>query len=151
MPPKEKDTLSEISLDVLQYTFAINTYGPLLLTQALVPNILAAPTPRRVAVISSRVGSIADNSSGGYLSYRASKTAVNSLFKSIALDLQDREVVISMLHPGFTNTNLDPDIASMPGVVEPEEAASKLWGIVKSKTMAETGKFWHREGTELPW
>lgn len=151
MPAKEKDTLTDISMPVLQSTFAINAYGPVLLTQALVENVIAAPGPRHIAVMSSRVGSIADNSSGGYLAYRASKTAVNSFFKTIALDLQDKEVVVSMLHPGFTRTNLDPDIWKIQGVVDPEEAAGKLWQLLKSKTMKDTGKFWHRDGMELPW
>lgn len=151
MPTKEKDNLTDLTLSVMQSTFAINAYGPVLLTQALVDNVIASDGPRHIAVMSSRVGSIADNTSGGYLAYRASKTAANSFFKTIALDLQDKKVVVSMLHPGFTKTNLDPDIWKIPGVVEPEEAASKLWQLLKSKTMDDTGKFWHRDGMELPW
>ena len=114
-------------------------------------NILAAPAPRRIAVTSSRVGSMADNSSGGYYAYRASKTAVNSFFKNLAVELKDKDVVVSMLHPGFTKTNLDPNIWKIPEAVEPEEAASKLWKVVKSTGLEDTGKFWHREGQELPW
>ena len=151
MPPKENDTIDKVTMSMIQSTFAINTYGPVMLTQALLPNILAAPAPRRLAVVSSRVGSIADNTSGGYYSYRASKTAVNSFFKTLAIDLKDKDVIVGMLHPGFTNTNLDPDIGKMPAVVEPEEAASKLWKVFSSKALEDTGKFWHREGQELPW
>jgi NAD(P)-dependent dehydrogenase (short-subunit alcohol dehydrogenase family) len=151
MVTKEKDNIEDLTLEMINTSFNINTFGPFLLTQALLPNVLAAPGPRRIAVMSSRVGSIGDNSSGGYLSYRASKTAVNSLFKSIALDLREKEVVVSMLHPGFTKTNLDQDIWKIQGVVEPEEAASKLWKLLQSKGMEDTGKFWHRDGMELPW
>lgn len=151
MVPKETDELRDITLPIIERSFSINAFGPVLLTQALLSNILAAPAPRHIAIVSSRVGSIADNRSGGYLSYRASKTAANSFFKTISLEMQKHNVVVSMLHPGFTNTSLDPDIGSMPGVVEPEEAASKLWTVLRSKGMADTGKFWHREGMELPW
>lgn len=151
MPPKEKDILADISLKVMNMTFAINAFGPVLLTQALLPNVLAASSPRHIAVVSSRVGSIADNTSGGYLAYRASKTAANSFFKTIAIDLADKDVVVSMLHPGFTKTNLDPDIHKIPDSVEPEESATKLWKLLQGKTMQNTGKFWHREGMELPW
>jgi NAD(P)-dependent dehydrogenase (short-subunit alcohol dehydrogenase family) len=151
MVTKEKDNIEDLTLDMINTSFNINTFGPFLLTQALLPNVLAARGPRHIAVMSSRVGSIGDNTSGGYLSYRASKTAVNSLFKSIALDLREKEVVVSMLHPGFTKTNLDPDIWKIQGVVEPEEAASKLWKLLQSKGMGDTGKFWHRDGMELPW
>ena len=122
-----------------------------MLTQALLPNLLAADKPCRLAVVSSRVGSIADNTSGGSLAYRASKTAVNSFFKSLAVDLKDQEVIVGMLHPGITNTNIIPDIGKVPGAVEPEEAASKMWKVFYSKGMEDTGKFWHREGMELPW
>lgn len=151
MPPPATDALRTVNLKILQSTFAINTFGPLLLTQALLDNILAAPAPRHIAVTSSRVGSLADNSSGGYYAYRASKTAVNSVFKNLAVELKDQDVVVSMLHPGFTKTNLDPDIWKIPEAVEPEEAASKLWKVVKAKGVEDTGKFWHREGQELPW
>ena len=143
--------MTGLTLSIANSTFAVNAYGPFFLTQALLPNILAAPAPRRVGVISSRVGSIADNTTGGYVAYRASKTAVNSFFKSIAIDLKDKEVVVSMLHPGFTKTALDPDIHKIPDAVEPEEAAGKLWKVVMSKGLEDTGKFWHREGMELPW
>lgn len=151
MPDKNYGTLEHVNLQTMERTFAINAYGPLLLTQALLPNVLAAPGPRHIMVISSRVGSIADNSSGGYMTYRASKTALNSFFKTIAIELKDKDVVVSMLHPGFTRTNLDPDIEKMPGVFEPEEAASKLWKLLQSKRIQDTGKFWHREGMDLPW
>ena len=151
MPPPPTDALKTVNLQTLNSTFAINTFGPLLLTQALLDNVLAAPAPRRIAVTSSRVGSLADNSSGGYYAYRASKTAVNSVFKNLAVELKDKDVVVSMLHPGFTKTNLDPDIWKIPEAVEPEEAASKLWNVLKSKGLEDTGKFWHREGQELPW
>ena len=152
MVPKENDNLTSLTYSMLTTSFTINAYGPVLLTQALLPNILAAPpNSRTIAVMSSRVGSIADNTSGGYLSYRASKTAVNSFFKTIALDLREKGVVVSMLHPGFTNTNLDPDIGKIKGVVEPAEAAGKLWALLKTIDMERTGRFWHREGNELLW
>lgn len=152
MPDKKQDTLENIDLQTLERTFAINTYGPLLLTQALLPNVLAVQEgPRHIMVVSSRVGSIGDNSSGGIIAYRASKTALNSFFKSIALELKEKHIVVSMLHPGFTRTNLDPDVVKMADVVEPEEAAAKLWKVLQSKGIEDTGKFWHREGMELPW
>lgn len=151
MPIKTHDTLNDLTLDVLTNTFSINTFGPFFLTQALMPNILAATGTKHVAVTSSRVGSIADNSSGGHYAYRASKTAVNSIFKNMAVELQDQNIVVSMLHPGYTKTGLDPDVWNLKEAIEPEEAASKLWQVLKSKGIEDTGKFWHREGSELPW
>lgn len=151
MPNKHYDTLNGLTLEVANHAFSINTFGPFFLTQALLPNVLAAAEPKHIAVMSSRVGSIGDNSSGGSYAYRASKTAVNSLFKNMSVELKEKNVVVSMLHPGFTKTGLDPDVWKMKEAVEADEAASKLWEVLKSKSVEDTGKFWHREGMELPW
>lgn len=151
MAPYEKDSLEATNKDILAQTFETNTFGPLLLTQALLPNLLASQAqPPRICIVSSRVGSMGDNSSGGSYAYRASKAAVNSVGKSMAMDLKDKGIVVSLLHPGYVNSNLNPGMEN-PEAVEPEEAASKLWKVVQSKGMEETGKFWHREGFELPW
>jgi NAD(P)-dependent dehydrogenase (short-subunit alcohol dehydrogenase family) len=147
----EEDTREKVDLKMMEKSFAVNAYGPVLLTQALLPNVLAAPAPRRIGVISSRVGSIADNTSGGYYAYRASKTAVNSFFKSFAVELKEKDVIVFMLHPGFTKTNLHESIWKIPGVVEPEAAAEGLWKVVQEKGLEDTGKFWHRDNFELPW
>lgn len=147
----EDDSLTTTSLDILQRTFAVNTFGPLLLTQALLPNILKASQPK-IAIVSSRVGSIGDNSTGGHYAYRSSKAAVNSIGKSMAVDLKDKGVTVLLLHPGYVRTNLLPSAKMPPETVEPDEAARKLWeNIVSQKEIGDTGKFWHREGYELPW
>ena len=104
-----------------------------------------------IGIVSSRVGSIGDNSTGGTYAYRASKAAVNSIGKSMAVDLKDKGIVVTLLHPGITKTNISPDSGSWPDSVEPEEAAGKLWKVMMSKSIEDTGKFWHREGYELPW
>jgi NAD(P)-dependent dehydrogenase (short-subunit alcohol dehydrogenase family) len=155
MEPPESDTLETVDLAKFQKTFAVNTFGPLLLTQSLLPNILAAQQPR-IAVVSSRVGSIGDNSSGGAYSYRSSKAAVNALFKSMAIDLKSKHVPVIILHPGIVKTNLDPrwkesGKESVQGAVEPGQAASELWGVLREKGLESTGKFYHRSGEELPW
>ena len=150
MHPPKNDALETVSLAVLERAFAVNAYGPLLLTQALLPNLLKSTSPR-VGVMSSRLGSIADNSSGGSYAYRASKTAVNSFFKNLSVNLRDKGVVVTMMHPGFVKTNISPDVWKVPEAVEPEEAAGKLWKVFMSKGMEDSGKFWHREGMELPW
>ena len=147
----EIDTREKVDLKMMEKLFAVNAYGPTLLTQALLPNVLAAPAPRRIGVISSRVGSISDNSSGGYYAYRASKTAVNSFFKSFAVELKDKDVIVTMLHPGFTKTNLHESIHKIPGVGEADAAAAGLWKVVQEKGLDDTGKFWHRDNYELPW
>ncbi|KAI0831583.1 NAD(P)-binding protein [Hypoxylon sp. FL0890] len=150
MAPHEQDTLSTVSYDTLIKTFGVNTFGPLLLTQALLPNLLKSEKPR-LGVMSSRVGSIADNSTGGSYAYRASKAAVNAVFKSMAVDLKDKGVVVVIMHPGIVKTGLGPGSWASKEAVMPEEAAEKLYKVLMSKGLEDTGRFWHREGFELEW
>lgn len=94
-----------------------------------------------------------DNSSGGSYSYRASKAAVNSLFKSLAVDLKEKGVPVLLLHPGIVKTGLDPrnKEGGVPGAVEPERASEELWKVLGIKGLESTGMFFHRSGEELPW
>jgi NAD(P)-dependent dehydrogenase (short-subunit alcohol dehydrogenase family) len=150
MYPPDEDSLTRTNPDVLNKTFAVNTIGPLSLTQALLPNLLKSSNPR-IGNMSSRVGSVGDNSTGGSYAYRASKAALNSISKSMAMDLMDKGIVVVIMHPGYVKTGMSPWDHGNPEAVEPEEAASKLWKVLMSKTIGETGRFWHREGQELPW
>ncbi|KAF2483935.1 hypothetical protein BDY17DRAFT_117917 [Neohortaea acidophila] len=150
MVPRQQDALDTVTPETLQRLFQTNAFGPLLLTQALLPNLVAMPGSV-VGIVSSRVGSIGDNESGGIYAYRASKAAVNSIGKSMANDLKEKGIVVALLHPGFVKTNLNTGSEHHPDSVEPEEAARKLWGVLMSKSIEDTGKFWHREGNELPW
>ncbi|KAI1139692.1 NAD(P)-binding protein [Hypoxylon sp. FL0543] len=151
MAPHEQDALATVSHDTLLKTFGVNTFGPLLLTQALLPNLLKAGNAR-LGVVSSRVGSIADNRSGGSYAYRASKAAVNSVFKSVAVDLRGGGVVVVVMHPGIVRTGLAPGSSwASTEAVMPEEAAEKLYQVLLSKGLGETGRFWHREGFQLEW
>ena len=103
--------------------------------------------------MSSRVGSISDNSSGGSYAYRASKAALNSVGKSMAVDLKEKGVVVVLMHPGFVKTGILPRerMEQVKEAVEPEEAAGKLWKVLMEKGLGDSGTFWHREGMELPW
>jgi NAD(P)-dependent dehydrogenase (short-subunit alcohol dehydrogenase family) len=144
------DRLRKITMSTLNETFTTNAFGPLLLTQALLPNLTLSPSPR-IGNMSSRVGSIADNSSGGSYAYRASKAALNSISKNLAIELREKGIVVVVMHPGLTRTAIDPNIHGMVGVVEPEVAAEKLYEVLMEKEIEDSGKFWHREGYELPW
>lgn len=153
MDPPDRDTLTTVTSASLARVFAVNTFGPLLLVQALLPNILqSSSTTTRLGFVSSRVGSIADNATGGSYGYRSSKTALNQIGKNLAVELRDKGVVVSILHPGIVRTNiLGAAGAEIKEAVEPEEAAGKLFEVLKGKGIEDTGKFWHREGYELPW
>jgi NAD(P)-dependent dehydrogenase (short-subunit alcohol dehydrogenase family) len=99
MAPNAQDGLGSVSESALSRSFVVNTYGPLLLTQALLPNLLQSSEPR-LASVSGRVGSIAGNSTGGSYGYRA-KAVLNSICKSIAVELKGNGAVVIVMHPGF--------------------------------------------------
>ncbi|KAI8963409.1 short-chain dehydrogenase/reductase family enzyme [Daldinia sp. FL1419] len=146
----DEDSLTTVSLETLTKSFKINTFGPLLVAQAFLPNLLKSEKPK-IGVVTSRFGSIADNSSGGSYAYRASKSAVNSVFKNLAVDLKGQGVVVVIMHPGIVRTPMTSMLREIPGSVGPMEAAEELWVVVKGKGLDETGRFWHRNGLELPW
>ena len=149
--PPEHDNLETTTLSTFEKTFAVNTYGPMFVTQALLPNILGSHD-KKIGILTSRVGSVGDNSTGGSYAYRSSKAAANSVGKSMAMNLKDQGVTVMLLHPGIVLTNILPDISRNKEAVQPEEAAMKLWkNVVSQKGVADTGKFWHREGQELLW
>ena len=147
---RDHESLGVISMSALESAFSTNTFGPLILTQALLSNLTAVPSPR-IGNITSRAGSIADNTGGGYYAYRSSKAALNMIGKSIAVDLKEKGVLVAMLHPGMVATPGSGATIGQPQVVEPQEAAEKCWDILLKTGVEDTGKFWHREGYEIPW
>lgn len=124
--------------------FEINALGPLRVAQALLPNLREGS---KIAIITSRMGSIADNGSGGSYGYRASKAAVNAIGKSLAVDLQPRGVAVFLLHPGYVAT----EMVGGKGDLTPTQAATQLVRQVDSLDLERTGTFWHSNGTALPW
>ena len=130
--------------DALRQQFEVNAIGPLRVTHALLPNLHDGS---KVAIITSRMGSIADNGSGGYYGYRASKAAVNAIGKSLAVDLAPRGVSVYLLHPGYVAT----DMVDGHGDITPAVAAQRLVGVVDGLDLERSGTFWHSNGSELPW
>jgi len=143
----KRDTLGGIegeALDDLYLQFRVNSAGPLLVTQALLGNLQSGS---KVGIVTSRMGSIADNTSGGAYGYRMSKAAVNAAGKSLAMDLRERGIAVALLHPGYVRT----DMVGGGGDVEPEEAAAGLIARIDEMSMETSGSFWHAKGQELPW
>lgn len=130
--------------------FEVNAVGPFLMTRALLPNLKLAAAQHGqafVAQITSRMGSITDNGSGGYYGYRASKTALNMLSKSLAIDLKSDNIGVLVLHPGYVNTA----IVNFTGTVEPDESVEGLARIIDRATLEDSAKMFHFEGHILPW
>ena len=130
--------------DSLRQQFEVNALGPLRVAQALLDHL--APVAK-VAIMTSRMGSVADNDSGGFYGYRASKAAVNAIGKSLAIDLAPRGVAVFLMHPGYVAT----DMVGGSGDIRPQEAAQRLVAKLDGLELAQTGTFWHSNGSPLPW
>jgi NAD(P)-dependent dehydrogenase (short-subunit alcohol dehydrogenase family) len=124
--------------------YEVNTLGPLRVTKAFLP---ALRQGSKVAIVSSRVGSLADNGSGGNYGYRMSKTAVNMAGVNLAHDLKPAGVTVILLHPGYVRTGM----TGFNGHIDPPQSAAGLISLIDDASLAETGTFWHAEGYELPW
>ena len=140
----QDEILGVIDFDSLRLQMEINAFAPLRISEALLPNL---PAGSKIANITSRMGSIADNDSGGRYGYRASKAAGNALGRSLAVDLKERGIAVAQLHPGFVKTRM----VNFGGLISPEEAVAGLAARIEDLTLENSGSFWHSNGDELPW
>jgi NAD(P)-dependent dehydrogenase (short-subunit alcohol dehydrogenase family) len=138
------DSLGELDVEGIRKQFEVNALAPLRVTDALRQRL--APGAK-VALITSRMGSIDDNSSGAAYGYRMSKAALNMAGKSLAVDLRPRGVAVAILHPGMVKT----DMTGAHGQVEPGDAARDLVARIDELTLESSGGFWHAKGQRLPW
>lgn len=142
-----KESLGDIDEDGferMRRQFEVNALGPLRTVQALSGNLAAGA---KVGIVTSRMGSVSDNGSGGYYGYRASKAAVNAIGKSLALDLKDCGIAVVLLHPGYVAT----EMVGGSGDISPDASAAQLVARLDALTLAETGSFLHANGDEMPW
>ncbi len=137
------DRFGNLDYDVMLEQFRVNTLGPLRVTEALAANLREGS---KVAIVSSRVGSIEDNGSGGNYGYRASKTAVNQVGMNLKHELASRGIAVALLHPGLVATELTGGRG-----ISPIEFAHGLIERIDALSIENSGKFWHAEGYELPW
>ena len=138
-----REGLDDLDIDRIRAQFEVNSIGPLRVTQALLPNLAEGS---KVIIITSRMGSIADNTSGGYYGYRMSKAAVNAVGMSLARDLHDRRIAVALLHPGMVAT----DMTGHRGI-PPQESARNLIARIDALTLSDSGVFLHANGDPLPW
>ncbi|MGM0481288.1 MAG: SDR family oxidoreductase [Pseudomonadota bacterium] len=138
------DELGDIDGGSLRAQYEVNAIAPLRVTEALLDNLSAGS---KVALITSRMGSIADNGSGSRYGYRMSKAALNAAGKSLALDLKDSKIAVVLLHPGFVKT----DMVGNRGDISAEEAAQRLIKRIDELQLSNSGCFYHSNGEPLPW
>ena len=138
-----RDKFGELDYDSMLEQYEVNALGPLRVTEALAGNLHEGS---KVAIVTSRVGSIEDNGSGGNWGYRASKTAVNMIGTNLMHELRPHGISVALLHPGLVAT----DMTGNHGI-SPEESASGLIARIDELSMETSGGFWHAEGYTLPW
>jgi NAD(P)-dependent dehydrogenase (short-subunit alcohol dehydrogenase family) len=137
-------SLDDLDFEAMEQQYRVNALGPLRVTAALLANLAAGS---KVGIITSRMGSIEDNTSGASYGYRMSKAAVNMAGVSLANDLRDRSVAVALLHPGYVMT----DMTGGKGLISAEQSASGLIQRMDELDMTTSGGFWHAQGERLPW
>lgn len=140
----QDEVLGQIDFDSIRQQMEINAYAPLRVVEALLPQLVNGS---KIANITSRMGSIADNDSGGRYGYRASKAALNAFGKSLAMDLKPKGIAVAQLHPGYVKTRM----VNFGGLITPEESARGLAERIDALDLGNTGGFWHSNGDVLPW
>jgi NAD(P)-dependent dehydrogenase (short-subunit alcohol dehydrogenase family) len=139
-----EDTLDDGAYQDIREQIEVNAIAPVRVVAALRRNLRRGG---KIALITSRMGSIGDNGSGGYYGYRMSKAALNAAGMSLARDLAPSGIAVAILHPGYVRT----DMTDHSGNVDPAEAARQLVDRLDALTLETTGTFWHANGQVLPW
>lgn len=141
----EGTSLDNLDPDSLRRQFEVNALAPLRLTHALLDQLQPGS---KLILMTSRMGSIDDNSSGGSYGYRMSKVALNMAGKSLAIDLRPRGIAVAILHPGLVRTRM---INFNPQGISPEESVRGLLARIDALNLENSGSFWHANGERLPW
>lgn len=140
----QAEDLDRMNFQGIERQFEINAIGPLRVTTALLPLLHKGS---KVVIITSRMGSIADNGSGGYYGYRMSKAAVNAAGVSLAHDLRGRGIAVALLHPGMVATEM-----TGKNGIPVEEAVRGIVERIDALTLESSGRFTHAgTGEQLPW
>ena len=129
-------------LDVLK----VNLIAPLTLTQSIIENIKKG-SEKKIYFLSSQLGSIGDNTSGGMYIYRSSKTALNQVVKSLSVDLKPMGITVISLHPGWVKT----DMGGPNAPVQIDESIKGMMQVIDKTDIRDTGRFLNYDGKELPW
>lgn len=137
--------LSHLDVASIREQFEVNAIAPLRLTHALLPLLKSGS---KIALMTSRMGSIADNTSGGSYGYRMSKVALSMAGKSLAHDLKPQGIAVAILHPGLVQTRMTN--FTVNGIT-PETSVKGLLQRIEQLSLDNTGTFWHSNGEVLPW
>ncbi|RAP32843.1 short-chain dehydrogenase [Candidatus Marinamargulisbacteria bacterium SCGC AG-439-L15] len=138
------ENLSNQAFEQIQDQLIVNSMGPLKVVSCLLPHLKSGS---KVALITSRMGSIEDNTSGSRYGYRMSKAALNAAGKSLAIDLAPQSISVGIIHPGYVQT----EMTGGSGYITAEESATQIRERIGSLTLERSGQFFHANGELLPW
>tara|TARA_B100000073_G_C23712219_1_gene564631 strand:+ start:269 stop:934 length:666 start_codon:yes stop_codon:yes gene_type:complete len=141
----EYNSLDKLDKSSIRNQFEVNALSPLNLTNSLISFL---KKDSKIAFITSRMGSIEDNTSGSSYGYRMSKVALSMAAKSLAIDLKSKEIFVAIIHPGLVRTRMTG--FSRNGITT-EDSASGIIKRINSLDKYNTGSFWHSNGKILPW
>ena len=127
-------------------TMRVNVFGPMKMAEALIDNVVASDQ-KKLVTLSSVAGSIGGNGFGKMYPYRASKSALNAIMKSMSVDLKDKGVIAIPLHPGWVRTEMGGPTAD----IDSETSTTGMKKVIDELTLADSGKYMVYDGTELPW
>ncbi|CAM9726076.1 unnamed protein product [Hapterophycus canaliculatus] len=142
-----KRARNSLDLNVLRESMEVNAYGALRITTALLSRRLLAAPGSKVILITSKMGSMADNTSGGAYGYRMSKAALNAAGVSLAHDLKGDGIAVAILHPGWVRTRMTGD----SGLVDTHESVAGLTARIEELNLSNSGTFWGFKGDIIPW
>lgn len=143
---KRGQGVGSVDYDIWAEVMRVNLLAPMACVEALVDRV-AASTRRQIVMMSSRLGSIGANATGGEVVYRSSKAALNAVTKSLSIDLRSRGITIVAVHPGWVKTDMGGSGADLT----PEQSVAGLKRVVEGLTPASTGRFFNYDGAEIPW
>lgn len=139
----ERNALDDFDAASVERQFRVNAVAPLRVTTVVLPLLRDGSG---VFIITSRMGSVDDNTSGGAYGYRMSKAAVNMAGKSLSVDLKESGIGVFLLHPGWVSTDMTGNTG-----IGVEQSAAGLIDRMDNLDISQTGTFWHQEGYPLPW
>lgn len=142
----DKHRFGQLDYAAWMQTLAINTQAPVKMAEAFLP-ALKRGHKKMVVSISSLMGSIADNNSGGSILYRSSKAALNAAMKSLAIDLEGQGIGVLVLHPGWVKT----DMGGPNALIDAQKSIAGMREVIAGFTPAQSGHFLKYDGSNLPW
>lgn len=138
------ESLDDLNFETMTEQFEVNTLGPL---RVLDKTLAKLKNGSKIIIITSRMGSIGDNTAGGRYGYRMSKAALNSIGVSLSHDLKPRGVAVGIYHPGYVATDMTRHL----GTISPQESVAGLLKCIHQLNLENTGSFWDFQFNKLPW